>query len=284
MAKQRWRQNWTYRALADEAWLETLLRGECEIDIVVCGRPVFANAFHYGPRTIASHILWLVNGGTCEFRIGSARRRLEPGSLVWVMPGVEHEVYATRDMLPTDVCNLNFAVMQRDTALRVSDDVIQVEEASRFRSQAILAVHEIHAASAYREQSMRGALAVLCGNVLAAWRSPGSNRHVFSVAQRKRLVQWVQKNIRAHVSSADLAKQFGLTQDYFSRVFRRTFGMAPREWIMRERLRQGAKFLSQTRRSVTRIAATLGYQSVHLFCRQFRQVYQCTPTEYRRNQ
>ncbi|MBN1674926.1 MAG: helix-turn-helix domain-containing protein [Kiritimatiellae bacterium] len=284
MARRGRGGRWTCRTLGDADWLDTLLRGACAVNVVVCGRPLFSSPFGWGPRRIPSHILWLVNGGACEFRIGAEQRRLGPGSLIWVMPGVEHEVYARAEMLPTDACNVNFTVMQGEAALRLSDDVVQVGEASRFRPHAMLAVHEIEAVGPYHDSRTRAALAVLCGSVLAAWRNPAGDKLVFGGALRARVVEWVQKHIHEPITSADLARRFELSQDYFSRMFRRTFGVSPREWIVQERLRQGAKFLAQTRRSVTWIAERLGYQSVHLFCRQFRRAYTCSPTEYRREQ
>jgi AraC-like DNA-binding protein len=45
----------------------------------------------------------------------------------------------------------------------------------------------------------------------------------------------------------------------------------------------GASLLERSRLNVSQIAQRLGYQSVHLFCRQFKQEYRCSPTEYRRN-
>ncbi len=83
-------------------------------------------------------------------------------------------------------------------------------------------------------------------------------------------------------SAKDLARQLGLSHDYFSRLFRATFSMSPRIWLVRRRITLGARMLKETVLPVHAVAERLGYGSSEAFCRQFRDVIGRTPSQYRR--
>jgi AraC family transcriptional regulator len=100
-------------------------------------------------------------------------------------------------------------------------------------------------------------------------------------AQRQRLNRFIDDHIAEAIAPADLARECELSLDYFSRIFRRTYGVAPRTWLIRERMRQAATRLVETDRTVAQVAHEFGVDNLSLFCRQFRSVMGCTPTVYR---
>jgi AraC-like DNA-binding protein len=55
--------------------------------------------------------------------------------------------------------------------------------------------------------------------------------------QRNQLIGYVHSHIDTRINPASLARSLGLSPDYFSRLFRNAFGLPPRSWLMRERIR-----------------------------------------------
>ena len=83
------------------------------------------------------------------------------------------------------------------------------------------------------------------------------------------------------IMPADLAARVQLSLDYFSRLFRKTYGVAPKTYLKRERMRVASHMLAETDASVKQVAAELGFENVSFFCRQFRSVYALSPARYR---
>jgi AraC-like DNA-binding protein len=66
-------------------------------------------------------------------------------------------------------------------------------------------------------------------------------------------------------------------------VFRRSFGVSPRRWLMQERIRLAARRLCDSTMSVSAIAQDFGYADVYPFSRQFKDVMGQSPLAYRRH-
>jgi len=118
---------------------------------------------------------------------------------------------------------------------------------------------------------------------LAGDERRGDSGRTLSPAQRQAVDRYVVDHIGEGLRPEDLALEAGLSPDYFSRLFRRTYGASPREHLKRERSRLAAILLLETRLSVARVARRVGTDNVSLFCRQFNDVMGCAPGRYRRS-
>jgi AraC-like DNA-binding protein len=74
----------------------------------------------------------------------------------------------------------------------------------------------------------------------------------------------------AHVSEA-----------YFIRCFRATFGETPHRYLQRRRVERSMFLLRETDRSVTDICFDVGFSSLGTFSRTFREIIGETPSGYR---
>lgn len=83
--------------------------------------------------------------------------------------------------------------------------------------------------------------------------------------QQDQVVRWMHDHMAARVNIADLARAADLSADYFSRLFKETFGVSPRIGMKQERLRFASRLLTETTAPVYAIASDLGYKDPVLF-------------------
>lgn len=83
-------------------------------------------------------------------------------------------------------------------------------------------------------------------------------------------------------SSEKLAELSGYTPYYLSRHFKQEVGMSPKEYFRKVKMDYAAYLLSATNDNISDISEALHYCSHTHFTEDFKLIYGCTPTEYRK--
>lgn len=78
------------------------------------------------------------------------------------------------------------------------------------------------------------------------------------------------------------AEKLNITLVYFRRIFREHIGMPPNQFLIQCRLQYAAKLLISTHDPVGNIAETVGIGNMFYFSRLFKDKYQFSPLEYRK--
>ena len=99
----------------------------------------------------------------------------------------------------------------------------------------------------------------------------------------KNAVRYIKENIDQELNVKQLAEMSYLSPDYFSRIFKRTMGVRPIEYIHRRRLQRAKLLLLTTETPVEQIALKIGFSSVSYFLRIFKKYVGTTPAKYRKN-
>jgi AraC family transcriptional regulator len=109
---------------------------------------------------------------------------------------------------------------------------------------------------------------------VAPKRAPALTRH------RRRVIEaalWIEANSHAEITLDDAADIAALSPYHFLRVFARTVGVTPHQYLLRCRLRNAARLLGQADRSVTEVAGEVGFADLSNFMRTFRRAAGVSP-------
>jgi AraC-like DNA-binding protein len=83
------------------------------------------------------------------------------------------------------------------------------------------------------------------------------------------------------ISLADAAREAYMSPFHFHRLFVRTYGSTPHEFLTNRRIEAAKRMLAEGEVSITEICFSLGYQSLGSFSDKFHRVVGCPPSEYR---
>ena len=86
------------------------------------------------------------------------------------------------------------------------------------------------------------------------------------------------------LSNEDLARQCGISEVYFRKLFKDAYGVSPHQYLLDLRIRHAKALLSEHAATVTAISEACGFSSVYHFCRAFKLATGMTPTEFARNE
>jgi|ADGO01.1.fsa_nt_gi AraC-type DNA-binding domain-containing proteins len=108
-------------------------------------------------------------------------------------------------------------------------------------------------------------------------------KHALARWQVARIEEYVRAHLDRSLRIEELANVSGLSEGYFHRAFRRTFGMTPLEFVNRARVRRAKEIWEREPfASVMDVALQVGYTSPSYFARTFRRIAGVNPTDYAR--
>jgi len=100
--------------------------------------------------------------------------------------------------------------------------------------------------------------------------------------QVRKVTAMVEADLRRDHSVADLAELVNLSKGHFSRAFRASTGLSPRQWIIQERVKLAIRKLSDSDETLAEVAQSCGFAEQSHFTRTFTQVTGTSPGAWRR--
>ena len=97
----------------------------------------------------------------------------------------------------------------------------------------------------------------------------------------QRVFSHIRENISRDLSVADLAQTVGMSQYYFSKLFKMSTGTTPHQYVMRQRVERAQEYLRETRSALAEIATLVGFETQSHFTSVFRRMVGTTPKQYR---
>ncbi|MBQ8518680.1 MAG: AraC family transcriptional regulator [Agathobacter sp.] len=96
------------------------------------------------------------------------------------------------------------------------------------------------------------------------------------------LIVFVQKHYTEKISLSMLAQEFHLSEKYVSWYFKEHFSISFMQYVVHLRMSKAKDMLVTTDLPITEVALSCGYPSVNLFIRNFKEMYNVTPLQYRK--
>ena len=100
----------------------------------------------------------------------------------------------------------------------------------------------------------------------------------------ERLQNILDKNLsNSEYTAEDFATEIGMSRMQLHRKLKSLLGVSATEFLRNERLKVGAELLKQGNGNISEIAYSVGFSDVSYFSKCFKEMYQCTPTDFMEN-
>ena len=97
----------------------------------------------------------------------------------------------------------------------------------------------------------------------------------------KRFIRYLEEHYASKLTLEDLAQFSQYNRTYVSTIFKNAVGINFHEYLTRLRMRHAIFELSTTTKNLTEVAIDNGFSDLKTFNNRFREVFKCTPAEYR---
>ena len=97
----------------------------------------------------------------------------------------------------------------------------------------------------------------------------------------RRVIEYIQQNLDKGLSLAELAGVVYMSPYHFARLFKRSTGMPPHRFVIRQRIDRARACLATPDLPIAEISRMVGFRTASHFSTVFRRVTGVTPGSYR---
>ncbi|MDD2405661.1 MAG: substrate-binding domain-containing protein [Sphaerochaetaceae bacterium] len=97
----------------------------------------------------------------------------------------------------------------------------------------------------------------------------------------KRAQKFIETHAAGQLSRWKIADSANVSEDYLTRIFKKELGLSPWEYVNRYRIHLACDLLLHTNLPLSEISIKTGFQDQAYFCRVFKKLQGCTPSELR---
>jgi AraC family transcriptional regulator len=134
--------------------------------------------------------------------------------------------------------------------------------------------------SDYVEQAMAVALV---NDHAVRQRSVPAYRGGLGAARLRKIKELVHAKMEDDLSLDDMAQSVGLSTAHFARMFRKSTGETPHQFVLRLRVERAKAMLRVSDARVFDVAMACGFKTPQHFAQVFRDACRVSPTEYRQD-
>jgi AraC family transcriptional regulator len=108
-----------------------------------------------------------------------------------------------------------------------------------------------------------------------------SNNKGLSPRKLRQAISYILDNLEKDLTLAEIAAVVEMSMYHFSRLFKKSTGFAPHQYVMNCRIAKAKKLLAESNNSIEQISEQVGFQSQSHFTNVFRKFIGITPKVYR---
>ncbi|UXN70302.1 AraC family transcriptional regulator [Devosia neptuniae] len=207
------------------------------------------------------------------------------GVPMWTNIGATHRVtHLNLHMHKDRLLRFLAPSLGRSAALAALRSPVEIEDVEAIEALAKLLVDEISQPSrpAIYAESLANSIVASLLDIPAERNETSEGR--LTQGQMNKLMVRLNTRGNGRLSVAEMAGAVGLSESWFSTVFKQTTGKTPLQWQLEKRIELAKKLLMESDLSVANIAAQLDFSDQAHLTKVFRHVAGGTPAAWRRLQ
>lgn len=89
----------------------------------------------------------------------------------------------------------------------------------------------------------------------------------------------IENNKHKNLSISKIANQIGISERYFRKLFKQTYGLSPKEYHTKVRMYFARFLLLEAKYTIKQVAFEVGYSDIYTFSRQYKVFFGYSPSE-----
>jgi AraC family transcriptional regulator len=102
-----------------------------------------------------------------------------------------------------------------------------------------------------------------------------------SKVQIQQAIEYINEHLHLNLTLTEIATELEMSQYYFCRLFKRSIGMTPHQYLIQQRVEKSKQLLKQPETKILDIAIQCGFANPSHFAKCFRQRVGISPQQFR---
>jgi AraC family transcriptional regulator of arabinose operon len=132
----------------------------------------------------------------------------------------------------------------------------------------------------FKELTIEYLMMVLINKLKESVESTHTSQHYRKLLQLRNMIS---NNATENWTVEKMSNFLHISPGYLQSLYKSYFGISCMDDVIRSRIRKAKEYLMLGQYSVSDVAHLCGYNGVEHFCRQFKKITGCTPSDYRLN-
>lgn len=256
----------------------------------------------HGPKDYEFHIFLEGQGA---FLLNRTRYRIEGNRLFLTRPREFHSILPEALEKPISyyafLFELDPETMQDQKALELIERAEQGrQKGMSIESRSRFLLEELYLLSRSKEPEKNRAAEYLLLSLIYQWYGQwqgdaflGIDNETYAKSSKpahlykrndhvERALQRMEKSIQQKMDTKEMAEGFGLSEEHFIRLFRKTLGMSPFQYFTRLKVEAASAYLVESFMPIKTISDYFGFENPFHFSRVFKKCTGLSPREYRK--
>lgn len=286
------------RIITDESLRETISHGNEDFPFSYYLEDIWKFDFHCIDWHWHPEVEFIyIQKGTVTFLIGSERFNLQQGSGLFINTQILHRFEASESaIIPNIVFSPVLLAPEQSLIYRkyiqpvltsVNYQIYTPDIPWQGELLQILSSIFEYQDSEYESELETVQLLLQLWNILYRHtpipvNSSCNQTYVRTQARLQIMMQYIHQNYHLSITLDDLARISMLSKSSVLNLFNNYLHTSPIRYLVDYRLKQAARLLLLTDNSISFIAQNTGFENAGYFCRKFKELFQMTPGEYRK--
>ena len=253
-----------------------------ELSVYYCDRTTYLPEQICGPKLYSQSVFYYVLSGEGTLKINKSTYHVSQGEGFLILPDQTASLTADANT-PLDCISIGFdGTSAGEVAQAVGMEKIPVfqgaiEDQVSFESLMYLFCEQ------WQNKNKYGILAGFY-SILSYLKENNINAKTEKGDYMEKALDYLHHNFAYNIRIEDFAEYVGLDRTYLFKLFIKTVGVSPKEYLIRYRLEQAKKLLKETALSTSQVADSCGFRDAPSFCKHFKARYNTSPLAFRKEQ
>ncbi len=248
---------------------------------IYAGEQVCPPRHSYGPCARHYYLLHYIVEGCGSFESGGETYHLSAGDVFFIRPG-EITYYEADGENPWHYVWIGLSGMDAGNifdSISGSHPILHVENCSALTPLMQAFARSVNCRTSQDRYARLGRLYDILSRLAAD--APNTVHRSSGRIYAEEAAMYIHANLSRRISVSELARQIAIDRSYLCAVFKKFMGKSPQQYAIDMKMKSAANMLHRSDKSVSDIAAAVGYEDALLFSRMFRAKFGCSPRQYR---
>lgn len=252
----------------------TLNSNNLSIEYESCGKFYTNDNWVHPNRIINSYEIILVEEGTVYIQEDSISYTLKPGDLLILSPKKNH--FGTLETnIKISFYWVHFTVSDY-SLLNLNSNLFNLSNPYKITNLFKQMIHSSYSPEYPKEYSNLLTIQLLMELQIIENKQNNSFRPLL-----KEIAEYIRINSDKMLTVYDISEHFQYNEDYLSKLFKTTYGITIKEYMINQKIERAKYYLLNTNYTIKQIAIILNFNESNTFIKYFKYHESITPTNFR---